>query len=160
MSLPYPVGPPYRHFPGYASFYSSFFGKCQLAFYPFGFSLLPFLILFSGLLAILSYLSLLESRWGNKIGPAGAALLADALKENATLTHLDLWENQIGAEGAACLAEALAVNRALQTLDLRDNSLYVKKCEWVFSRCSSPHLRLACVIFTTHRALVCNKNSP
>ena len=53
---------------------------------------------------------------GNDIGAEGAAALADALKENTTLTALYLNGNDIGAEGAAALVDALKENTTLTTL--------------------------------------------
>lgn len=61
----------------------------------------------------------------NKIGDAGAAALAAALKANpATITSLDLNSNEIGHVGAGSLAEVLGVvESVLQKLDLGGNSI-------------------------------------
>ena len=52
----------------------------------------------------------------NQIGTQGAQVLAEALKVNRTLTQLDLWNNQIRAQGAQALSKALQVNRTLTQL--------------------------------------------
>ena len=59
----------------------------------------------------------------NNIGDAGAASLAEAMKVNTTLTQLSLWDNNIGAAGAASLAEAMKVNTTLTQLSLWDNNI-------------------------------------
>ncbi|CAF1129205.1 unnamed protein product [Rotaria sordida] len=51
--------------------------------------------------------------WGNEIKDAGAQHLADALRNNTTLTTLDLVDNQIGDAGAEHLADALANNEVI-----------------------------------------------
>ena len=53
----------------------------------------------------------------------GASSLAQALRENTSLTTLDLSDNNIRDSGASCLAQALRVNASLTTLNLRDNSI-------------------------------------
>ena len=60
---------------------------------------------------------------GEKISPAQASALAEALKANRTLTALDLGENSIGDAGASAVAEALKVNRTLTALELQNNSI-------------------------------------
>ena len=63
----------------------------------------------------------------NKIGPAGASALSEALKVNPVLTELNLFNNGIGVDGASngakAIAEALKVNPVLTKLDLQYNSL-------------------------------------
>ncbi|CAF3876326.1 unnamed protein product [Rotaria sordida] len=49
----------------------------------------------------------------NKITDAGAERLADVLRNNMTLTTLDLVDNQIGDAGAEHLADALANNEVI-----------------------------------------------
>ena len=51
--------------------------------------------------------------YDNNIGDEGATALAEALKENTTLTTLNLASNKIGDEGATALAEALKENKNL-----------------------------------------------
>ena len=64
----------------------------------------------------------------NDMGPEGAALIAEKLKTNSTITELDLSgkrskshsskDNEIGNEGATALADMLKTNSTLQILDL------------------------------------------
>jgi len=49
--------------------------------------------------------------------------LADALRVNQALQHMNLHSNNIGDEGAGKLADALAVNKTLQQIDLHNNPL-------------------------------------
>ncbi|MDG1436730.1 MAG: hypothetical protein P8P83_02965 [Rickettsiaceae bacterium] len=63
------------------------------------------------------------------ISTEGAALLAEALKTNNTLTYLDLRVNRIGAEGAALLAEALKTNTTLKILKLALNNIGTEGAE-------------------------------
>ena len=58
---------------------------------------------------------------GNNTGAAGAAGLAEALRQNSSLTELDLSRNIIGDAGVAGLAEALKQNSSLKELDLSRN---------------------------------------
>jgi len=58
----------------------------------------------------------------NKIGPIGAALLADALVKNSTLEELHLYGNELGVEGCKELALALAFPSSLKVLDLTSNT--------------------------------------
>jgi len=60
---------------------------------------------------------------GNKITDAGASALAAALIGNNKLTHLDLKRNKIGDEGAAAIGQSLAGNHALTTLELQQNKI-------------------------------------
>ena len=84
---------------------------------------------------------------GNKIGDKGAKALAEGLKENKTLTYLDisstssfgdglmyldatdnLWMviigNRIGDEGAKALSDSLKENKTLKVLDISGTSLF------------------------------------
>merc|ERR1712003_501997 len=54
-------------------------------------------------------------------GAQGAQEIADALRENSTLTTLDLSGNNVKDEGAVSLADALEVNKTLSTLSLSSN---------------------------------------
>lgn len=58
---------------------------------------------------------------GNNVGNEGAKVFAEALKVNSTLIGLDLHNNKIGEEGAYALRDALKVNTTLKTLDLGAN---------------------------------------
>ena len=57
------------------------------------------------------------------MGAAGAASLAAALENNATLQTLGLGRDEVGAAGAASLASALEKNATLQVLNLGDNEV-------------------------------------
>ena len=49
----------------------------------------------------------------------GGVVIADMLKENCYITHLDLSENSIGAPGAFAIAEMLSSNNTITHLFLR-----------------------------------------
>jgi len=49
--------------------------------------------------------------------------LAEALKQNSTLTTLGLRLNNLGPEGARHIAAALGSNSSLEQLDVRDNRI-------------------------------------
>ena len=55
----------------------------------------------------------------NIIGNKGAVSIAQSLKENKTLTILELSGNQIGDEGACAISEALKVNTTLSNITFR-----------------------------------------
>lgn len=65
----------------------------------------------------------------NDIGEDGAVAIAEALKENATLTSLSLHSSVEGSvlkprlleSGLTRLAQALETHKAIVTIDLRDN---------------------------------------
>ncbi|CAF4640140.1 unnamed protein product [Rotaria socialis] len=57
----------------------------------------------------------------NRIGNNGAKYLADSLRNNTTLTTLDLTGNKIGRNGAQYLAGILRNNKTLLTLDMDSN---------------------------------------
>ncbi|XP_068687262.1 NLR family CARD domain-containing protein 3-like isoform X2 [Montipora foliosa] len=59
----------------------------------------------------------------NEIGDSGAAALAKAVEINSTLTTLNLSYNKIGASGAAALAKAVESNSTLTELDLSANEI-------------------------------------
>ena len=62
--------------------------------------------------------------YGNYIGPVGASALAQALIINTSLTTiLNLNSNQIGDVGASALAEALKINRSLTNLQMWQNQI-------------------------------------
>ena len=54
----------------------------------------------------------------NDIGKEEAVAIAEALKNNSTLTFLNLTFKEIGIEGAVVIAEALKKNSTLTSLDL------------------------------------------
>ena len=60
---------------------------------------------------------------GNKIGDDGAKAIAEALKENTSVTNLDLSSNAISDEGAKAIAEALKENTTITSLDLDENQI-------------------------------------
>eukprot|EP00434_Breviolum_minutum_P044734 symbB.v1.2.039995.t1/scaffold6922.1/size14591/1 len=57
------------------------------------------------------------------IGDEGAKALAQALEQNSTLTLLNLWKNNIGPEITKALAAALKQNSTLTKLILEDNNI-------------------------------------
>ncbi|PFX18326.1 Nucleotide-binding oligomerization domain-containing protein 2 [Stylophora pistillata] len=59
----------------------------------------------------------------NNIGDDGATGLAEALKSNVSLKELNLSRNKIGGVGAASLGEALNGETSLEVLDLRENKI-------------------------------------
>ena len=63
----------------------------------------------------------------NNIDPVGAAAIAEALKNNTTLTttltELNLNGNNIGPDGAAAIAEALKEHKKLKYLYLNGNNI-------------------------------------
>ncbi|KAG0361138.1 hypothetical protein BGX24_005427, partial [Mortierella sp. AD032] len=59
----------------------------------------------------------------NSIGDNGAMALFEALKTNLALTTLDLDDNSIGKNGVMVLSEALKTNLTLTTLNLMSNSI-------------------------------------
>ncbi|CAF4127880.1 unnamed protein product, partial [Adineta steineri] len=58
-----------------------------------------------------------------KIGDKGAHYLADALRHNTALQMLSLYDDQIGDKGAQHLADALRSNAALSILYLDQNQI-------------------------------------
>lgn len=64
-----------------------------------------------------------------KINDEGVLLIAEALKKNEYLTHLDLRENLITDVGAIALANALEINHSLQWLDLNANDIGDEGCK-------------------------------
>jgi Ran GTPase-activating protein (RanGAP) involved in mRNA processing and transport len=60
--------------------------------------------------------------WHPPIGPGGAAIIAQALRDNTVLTHLYLNGNMIGVEGALAIADALRTNTVLTHLYLGDGN--------------------------------------
>jgi Ran GTPase-activating protein (RanGAP) involved in mRNA processing and transport len=64
----------------------------------------------------------LDLGW-NGIERDGATGLAEALRENNKLTHVNLTGNRIGSEGAQALAEALPYNLTLHELILTNNHI-------------------------------------
>ncbi len=60
--------------------------------------------------------------WKN-IGDVGAAIIAETLKVNSSVKHIDIAGNDIGDVGAAALAEALKVNNGVTTIDLDYNNI-------------------------------------
>jgi hypothetical protein len=67
--------------------------------------------------------SRLNKPGGNNIGDQGAITLGEALKDNATLTHLDLSWNKIGDEGASGIGKGLKANSTLTSLSLWSNEI-------------------------------------
>ena len=61
----------------------------------------------------------------SSIGDDGVAALAKAIKKNSTLTELNLSGNTIGVEGVTALSEAIKKNSTLTELNLFGGSLHV-----------------------------------
>jgi Ran GTPase-activating protein (RanGAP) involved in mRNA processing and transport len=59
----------------------------------------------------------------NDIGPKGAKVIADSLKENKTLNSLCLEFNKIGSNGAKAISDSLKENTTLTSLDLGCNDI-------------------------------------
>ncbi len=59
----------------------------------------------------------------NEIGPKGSAALSEALKDNFTVTRLDLSSNNILDAGASSIADFLKVSTVLKYLELEDNGI-------------------------------------
>ncbi|CAE7197679.1 NLRC3 [Symbiodinium natans] len=55
--------------------------------------------------------------------------LADALRQNSAITHIDLRGNSIGDSGAKALAEALKQNSTVTYINLRDSSIGDTGCK-------------------------------
>ncbi|CAM4988637.1 unnamed protein product [Rotaria socialis] len=72
--------------------------------------------IFSHLLITLSQVYLFKNLSGNKITDGGAKELADALRQNRTLTTLHLSGNDIRYEGAKEIADTTRENKTLTTV--------------------------------------------
>ena len=59
----------------------------------------------------------------NQVGDAGASALANAIQNNHSLTCLELNSNQVGGAGASALANALQNNHTLTSLNLYHNQV-------------------------------------
>lgn len=59
----------------------------------------------------------------NSISNDGAEALANILKKNDTLTNLNLANNDIGDSGASFLGKSLEINNGIKTLNLGDNDI-------------------------------------
>ena len=62
---------------------------------------------------------LLMSCYTLQIGPRGAIQLGDALRQNKSLTEIDLRENSLGPAGMKAIADALAENDSMRSLHLQ-----------------------------------------
>lgn len=69
-----------------------------------------------------SSLNFVSLEW-NQLGSDGARSLSEALTFNTSLQHLDLRNNNIGDDGAMAFVKALSSNDTLRTLDLRWNQV-------------------------------------
>jgi hypothetical protein len=61
--------------------------------------------------------------WGNAIGDRGALILAEVLRNNGTLTWLDLRSNCLSDVGAKAMATVLKTNITLTALSLKANRI-------------------------------------
>ena len=68
----------------------------------------------------------------NRISDHGAKLLADALKENDTLTVLDLSRNYISDAGCQFFCDALQENSAIKVLNLIQNPISVRNGSFIY----------------------------
>lgn len=59
-----------------------------------------------------------EYKIGNQLGDVGAEILANWLRDNLTVTTLDLGSNGITVPGAAAIGDALRTNKKLTALSL------------------------------------------
>ena len=59
----------------------------------------------------------------NNIGPLGATVIAESIKTNMALQHFDLAKNLLGDEGTVVLGHALGENVCLATLDMSYNGV-------------------------------------
>ena len=59
-----------------------------------------------------------------KIGDAGAATLARDLRDNTSITAINLAYNAIGAAGAASLADLLSHNTSITEINLSGNNIH------------------------------------
>lgn len=60
---------------------------------------------------------------GNIMMAEGVSEVIGALKENNTIQSLNLWGNMMGVEGAKQLSEWLKANKTIRKLNLRGNNL-------------------------------------
>ena len=67
---------------------------------------------------------------GVGIGDAGATKLAGMLRENETVTTMNLRFNQIGDEGARALADGLRENETVTTMRLSNNRIGNEGARW------------------------------
>ena len=65
----------------------------------------------------------LKGYGNNMITSEGATKIAEAIKVNKTLQHLNLFNNHISDDGAAAISDALKTNNSLQILDMSDNNI-------------------------------------
>ncbi|KAH9504786.1 hypothetical protein Btru_061954 [Bulinus truncatus] len=63
------------------------------------------------------------SQWRNHLNDTVGHLLINPLKNNSSLTSLDLSQNEFSITGAVCIGRALVVNESLIDLDLSWNSI-------------------------------------
>jgi Ran GTPase-activating protein (RanGAP) involved in mRNA processing and transport len=56
-------------------------------------------------------------------GSNGAILLAEVLKVNKSITHVNISENDIGPRGAYKIAEAIMQNTTITRLQMKGNKL-------------------------------------
>ena len=64
----------------------------------------------------------------NKIGQQGAALLADGIRDNETMTDLRIANCSIMEEGAISIAAVLGNKKNLLVLDVTSNKIMVNGC--------------------------------
>lgn len=60
---------------------------------------------------------------GSSVTSMGVKFIADALKQNNSVTNIYLDRNQIGDDGAKCIADTLKHNKTIKTVHLISESL-------------------------------------
>ncbi|KAL0240016.1 hypothetical protein GEMRC1_010124 [Eukaryota sp. GEM-RC1] len=60
---------------------------------------------------------------GNLFGNCSAKALAELLKENATISKIDLWGNSVGNEGALAFSNVLKLNYTIKSISLENNPI-------------------------------------
>ena len=61
--------------------------------------------------------------YSRKLGDTGVKIVADYLKINTVITHVDLANNAIGDEGMKALSEAIKVNSSIKYISLHSNNI-------------------------------------
>ena len=88
-----------------------------------------------------------------EMGDAGAELLGDLLRENPTITRLNLSRTNIGHWGIRCLARAMCVHRMVEALSFAGNAQTVDdlaaiELQWMLGSIGATHLRELVLIDT------------
>src|ERR1700729_120298 len=84
---------------------------------------------------------------GNEIGTEGAKVIADALKVNHTITNINLHGNKIGTEGAKVIIDALKVNHTIVNIDLLGNHIGFEVAEALADVLEENRLKVKSMIY-------------